>query len=996
MKGKVLRRQLLLTTVFNQFMRAAGIGVVTALAMAGTAVPAQAQQKTGAFVSGQVVDQAGAPVAGARVTLSSSSTGYSRTITTEADGRYRFPSVPFGAYELTATADGFRAIEPAPITASVDDATFDIALARTGAPEEIVVTGVRRTLTQSATTAGITVDVTELSGRVPVGRDVNAIALLAPTAVQGDGGLAAGTRGGRSLISLGGASVAENVYYVNGLSVTDSRNLLGGSQPPFEFLDQVQIKSGGYEAEYGRTTGGAIVATTKRGTNEFRFGASGYFTPDALRGGYSDLYTGNNTSFGHTRKQTNWEGNIYASGPLVEDRVFFYALVSPRKVEETGRGSDQGTLAEFEESTPFYGARVDANIFEGHRVDYTFFRNKSTNTRTTYTWSPTTGRGDLRGTRDEESGGDNHIVRYAAELADWATLSATYGRYEFNQTDIVSDDNIPLVQDLRSGPARLITRQTVGGPVENGRDVRDQYRLDADFYFDLAGSHRLRVGVDLEELETVNRSDYTGTEDAFFRLRRLANGTEVVDVQTYRLRSNVKTENAAFYIQDSWKLLNDRLTLDLGLRYDMFEAFNTNGESFVKIDDQFAPRLGVSYDLTEDGKHQVYGFYGRYYLPIATNTNARLAGSELFTLERYQLLGLNPDNTPRLGALLARNVIGDGSVADARTITDQGLEAMYDEEFIAGYRLNLDEWNFGVRATYRDLKSTIEDTALAEVLREYCRNRGIAVTDATCNGAYALDSETPNYFLFNPGRGATLFWDLDGNGSLERLNFTERDITQPAAKREYTALEFTFERPFDGDWGLQGSYVLSYSKGNYEGPVKSDIDQDDPSITQDFDHINSMLNADGYLPNDRRHTFKLFGTYSPFENFQIGANVLLQSGRPLSCIGYQPLQTPGTAGSSPSGFACLRADGTYEQLSRGKAGRTEWRERVDLQFAYKLQTELPGEAMVTLDLSNVFDQKNVLSRVEYRELSFQPTRNFLQPNDVEAPFSARFGLSYRY
>lgn len=102
----------------------------------------------------------------------------------------------------------------------------------------------------------------------------------------------------------------------------------------------------------------------------------------------------------------------------------------------------------------------------------------------------------------------------------------------------------------------------------------------------------------------------------------------------------------------------------------------------------------------------------------------------------------------------------------------------------------------------------------------------------------------------------------------------------------FNSLELSFERAWDGVWNLQGSYVLAYNKGNTEGYAKSDIGQDDAGISQDWDYPGLMEGAYGYLPNDRRHTLKLCGAYQVHPEWRIGANVRLQSGRPLNCLGW--------------------------------------------------------------------------------------------------------------
>src|SRR6185369_7272964 len=120
---------------------------------------------------------------------------------------------------------------------------------------------------------------------LPVGRSTTEIALLSPGTVTGDS-----TWG---LPSFGGASVAENSYFLNGFNVTSFFRGLGGASIPFEFYNQFEVNTGAYSAEFGRSTGGVINATSKSGSNQFHFAANAYYWPDAGRANLPDVYYSN-------------------------------------------------------------------------------------------------------------------------------------------------------------------------------------------------------------------------------------------------------------------------------------------------------------------------------------------------------------------------------------------------------------------------------------------------------------------------------------------------------------------------------------------------------------------------------------------------------------------------------------------------------------------------------------------------------------------------------
>ena len=168
--------------------------------------------------------------------------------------------------------------------------------------------------------------------RLPVPRNVTSVALLAPGTTEGDSRF-----GNGNTVSFGGSSIAENQVYINGLNVTNFRNGVGFSNPPYDFYDQFQIKTGGYSAEFGRSTGGVINAVVKSGTNEFHAGVNAYFIPSDLREYRPSVKDadGNYVTYRENDKSSSTNYNIWTSGALIEDKLFFYAIYNPRSVEST-------------------------------------------------------------------------------------------------------------------------------------------------------------------------------------------------------------------------------------------------------------------------------------------------------------------------------------------------------------------------------------------------------------------------------------------------------------------------------------------------------------------------------------------------------------------------------------------------------------------------------------------------------------------------------------
>ena len=252
---------------------------LTAVAVAasmGLSAPVFAQESKGTITGTSVSASTEQALAGVEVTIVNLETGLTRTIVTDSDGRYTFPLLPPGNYSLTAKKDGFSLAQEKQFSVRPSGKTnLDVAL-EAGDIERISVRGTSiSNIDVTSSESQLYVD-QEFISKVPVPRDISSVALLAPGTVSGDSDFG-------NYASFGGSSVGENVYYVNGINVTNFRNGLGGSELPFEMYESFEVKTGGYSAEFGRSTGGVINARTKSGSNEFKWGASAYYEPAALR-----------------------------------------------------------------------------------------------------------------------------------------------------------------------------------------------------------------------------------------------------------------------------------------------------------------------------------------------------------------------------------------------------------------------------------------------------------------------------------------------------------------------------------------------------------------------------------------------------------------------------------------------------------------------------------------------------------------------------------------
>lgn len=958
--------------------------VATAMGLSATAV---AQSTTGT-VSGQVVTTSDEVVDGASVTIRNVETGYTRTVQVDEDGSYRFPSLPTGRYMVVANANGYEPNESQEFMITAGGARELTVPLATGI-ETIDVSGTAISMVDTRS-SGTALNIGEAQiDRIPVPRSATAVALLAPSTTAGD------SRFG-NLASFGGSSVAENAVYINGLNVTNFRTGTGFSDVPFEFYKEFEVKTGGYSAEFGRSTGGVINAITKSGTNEFEFGANLYYQPESLREQSPNTVLADGSMYvqNDMDERSDMEGNIYASGPIIEDTLFFYAIYNPRDIQNDYASGEGSNFNEASADDAFYGGKLDWQINNDHLVELLAFSDSSTTETDAYRLNADGSR-SYTSTSYQESGGDNWSVKYTGYLTDDLTMSALYGKNEYSLTsssNVQADCNFHY--DLRDDAPLGTFAGCIGSPgylTEEGQDEREAMRVDFEWYL---GDHLLRFGYDTETNTSNALEGYSGPGGKFVYFRdgqpggELDNGavipegvTQYAEERVRTVEGSFETENSAFYIEDQWSITQD-LTATIGLRNDTFNNKNGNGETFAEIDNMWAPRLGLSYDINGDGLSKVFANVGRYFLPVASNTNVRLSGNEYDVTQYYVLESTqqaeyngNPYLDYTKGDKIGPDrVNADGQTPDTRSIVDQDLDPMYQDEYIIGYESAFAEnWSWGIRGIRRELNGAIDDMEISGYLDD----------------TYGCHADS--YILGNPGEIATIGADTNCDGEVnEFIDVDLAEIGYPEGQRNYNAVEVTLAKAWDGKWSMNASYTWAQSYGNTEGLVKSDIAQDDAGITQDFDFPELMDGAYGYLPNDRRHTFKAYGAYALTENFRLGANFTLSSGRPLNAFGIG--HPNGVPPYGDTFYVCTEncndtdVENVYSKMDRGTYGRTAWTPQLDLNATYT--TAFAGtEVELRADVYNVLNSAAVQRRNEFAESSTPGTANkrFMAPTSYQTP-----------
>lgn len=1045
-KGSARARLLTTTLLAGLATVALPLTVATIASVAPTA--ASAQDYSSGSLLGTVRDTAGAPIGSATVTVKSLDQGFSRSVTTDESGQFRIPLIPIGGYSVAISKDGFQPTNDGNVRVGLGGSTaytFTMAGASEAVSEVVITATANPQLDFAATTKGLTVDVETLTKQAPIGRSLTAVVQLAPGVVTGSAARVAvapnaANFGGQP--SVGGGSVAENAFYVNGLNITNFDTYIGAAEVPFDFYKSIEVKTGGYPAEFGRATGGVINAVTKSGSNTFHFAVHGNFEPDSMREDSPDTYIIAN----HRGKASNSSGTFEVSGPILPDHLFFYVLNQQRKSSQSQAQITNGQYVVDKSNDPFWGAKIDGYITDKQRVELTYFDTQKTINRSAWAYNGTT---DVIGAQLPSTvyrqGGVNYVARYTGTFTDWFTLSAAYGKNRDSNSVLPINTTAPLVQeDYTTGALNTISAQKQG-TIETRKTLREFYRIDGDFYFDFLGKHHVRTGFDHEKTTLNHASIDTGpgangiayiyhqgsSEDS----AAVPTGVNYVEISTNRFGgAPVHGINEAWYVQDAWDITPD-LSLQLGIRNDKFGLDNLLGEKVLNLKNNWGPRIGVTWDPVGEGKDKLSASFGRYYIPPASNLSYRgadLGYSTYFYAPGYVVgsgstaanFTRNADGTPvALGTQITTTTnpgadagylvrcpnsvvagtanvtgcnvpFGLGVAEPAYSKAAKGIKASQEDEFTIGYERQFSQlWKGGVNFTYRNLNRISEDTTLDPFVIKWCAAHATGAALAACNTIWGTNSW--QYIVFNPGQDLTIklrqpdaaVFDaatIAGAALLPKeLTFSAQELAFPKPKREYIALEFTFERAFDGKWGLQGSYTLSESKGNYEGTVLSDNAQADAGSTVLYDFVGLTDEQYGLLPNHHAHQFKVFGSYAVTDNLMFGLNARVVSPKHQGCFGVHPTDGPsqnygaasrfcntfGTV-TSATGVVTHPVINPHVAVPRGSAMETDWETTLDLSVRYTVPDKiipLGGNLVLRADVFNIFNSDAITSREERGE-----------------------------
>ncbi|HOW43877.1 MAG TPA: TonB-dependent receptor [Candidatus Aminicenantes bacterium] len=928
-------------------------------------------QQTTAKIFGTVQLEDGSLVPGVNVEATSPKLVGKATAVTDENGSFKLFNLTPGVYKLVFSLDGFQTVvrDNIPLVAE-QTAALKVEMKLGNLNEVVTISGQVPLIDVKSTAKGMTLTKDHFQ-TLPKGRDFSSLVTAIPGVYNEPM-----TNG----LSVDGASGAENVFFVDGMETGEIRGAQQRMQAAFDFIDEVQVKASGYQAEFGGSMGGVVNVVTRSGGNEFHGEVVGYYQGSALRGNtrdiprllpddptqweYYDYEKYNKNTFNRI------EGGFSLGGYIIKDKVWFFGSILPvyRKFARDINWNDEPGAARdrFERKDTWTNGtfKLTAEPAKNLRMSASFISNSNRS------------RGGLPG--DDP----------ATDDVDWAQLGSStfnYGDVGENaptwsvagNVDYTLGNNLQVsarvgfydqdnVQKL--DPPGTYFRHWVyneggeaalGWPADKIHDdgwqnftwglfykqnkahyTRTSANVDLNYFMNLAGEHSWKAGFQYIQI----MDDYDGLAPNPVILLRVGrpfpyqidgspvNAGYMGRYGYYENRSpfgtlvnKAKSNRYALYIQDSWTIAN-RLTLNVGLRAEneQVPAFSDLPEykDVTVLDfgwgDKLAPRLGFIYDVFGNSSLKLFGSFGIFQDCMKLALPEGSFGGDRWISQYYELDTYDWEQIGVNGNFPGTYLGSLNWRIPSIKETDPDIKPMSQREISLGAEKKItDNLSFSARLVNKKLLQAIDDI-----------------------GIQMPEGET--YFIANPG-----------SAYVEKQYQTAKDAgilpanLPPAqkAKRDYWAVNVALEKRFSNNWLGGFSYTWSRLTGNYAGLNSSDeASRNDPNVNRYFDlwmtaYDQTMKPIDGPLATDRPHYFKAYASYVFPWGLTLGGVVNAYSGVPFST----EIQVNGQQGYYP-----------YNRFDTGK--RSPFTVSADVYAEYRMKLGR-NSLQLSLNIRNVTDAK---------------------------------------
>jgi outer membrane receptor for ferrienterochelin and colicin len=915
---------------------------------------------TGGLV-GKVVTEDGMALPGVVVVAKSPSLQGQKSTSTDSNGKYRLILLPPGVYEVTFSMSGFQTLTHKNIKVDLDNNfTLNVVLKGDKLEESIVVTAETPLIDNTSTTSGsnYTNDYIE---QLPTARNAYSVLQMAPGVT--------GTDASGSMI-VNGASGTESNYIIDGMNTTSINHGTAGKGLNFDFVEEIQVKTGGYEAEFGRSTGGVVNMITKSGSNEFHGSVFYYWQNPPYA---ATMKSNETTGASGTTGEKDWDYGFSIGGPIIKDKLWFFIAYNRSELESWSEVADP-LVAKYRDgqhqvarttTRDYWSAKLTYNINENNTLVFSAFGDPrdvlNPDDGDHSDWST---QGALSTDVIAEYGGTDFTIKYDSILNENIVLSAQYGRHNEKVSDSLANGGDIHTQNRIYDSSHDLVPFTMAfggaGFYNDTERYRDQFRISGEFFL---GNHDVKFGLDYEKNTYDMKKGYGGGHydswygqrpNGKYRVRRRlfsyrSSDGELVDTYfgtgnykylgTDMLAVKTDTINTAFFLQDKWNV-TDTVMISAGVRWETQEINGNKslegGSKYtaVKIDDNIAPRFGFTWDVFGDGTSKLYGSWGKFYMSIPLEINVRAYSTEAFFYDYYEIPGdvigdrdgdgmitavdynaaINSGNEPDwFGNNSPYFLLSYGRPGDA--VTSKNLKGSSTDQFIFGFdKLVNDLWTVGVKFTYNSINDIVED----------------------------ISYDYGNHYIFaNPGRD--IIYDDPDTG--EEIHIAAADTGFRKPKRNYRAYELTVRRKFSDSWNMNFSLVRSDTWGEYTGGIIPGTGQVDPALTSAYDLPTTTINS-GMHPNHRPYQIKLNGTYAFDNGFTVGYYYRYYSGTPIA--------TRLNVSNSDTIY------GEFNLMPRGAYGQRDAVQTIDLNISYSYSLENYGTLEAYFYVNNVFNFQNAV------------------------------------
>ena len=897
------------------------------------------QEQTGEII-GSVVLEDGSAIPGVAVEATGPKLVGKRTTVTSDQGAFRLMGLPPGTFELTFMLEGFKTAKQKDVKVEIGRTyKLDVVMETGAIREEVVVTGVSPDIDvrKSASAVNIT---KEVFTKLPKGRNFMTIVTqtaglnfeseFQTTTERDDGEYGAG-------VSFDGASASENTFYVDGVDTTTLYEGKAGTDVNFDFIEEVQVKSSGYAAEYGGSMGGVISVITRSGGNEFHGQLSAYFDGDIL--GYNPRPSlrvnpmNEDVAEYVTYPEDSWTGiepGIGIGGYIIKDKLWFFGSFMPKIKTTTRNGASWpvpgGTI--FSGDTHMSGSseftRKDTSYAGTLKLTGQIANNLRISAYGTLDWYKWEGELPARdGSGNPEKDYPIYGYKYPKytmggsldyTLGNNLMINATVGYYFSDMQQMVgptepryyflrTNANVPGATDIR---AKWYANYGYYDGYQTTKKIENKLNgtFDMTYYANLGGEHvfkagaqLIRVGVDKDDAYPYDYTRYYwGDNYESPNLGTVQTTLGYLHVRDpFGVIAAVNSTRWALYLQDSWTI-GDKFTLNLGVRFEKEDipAFAPGYEPPVQFGflDKFAPRVGFAYDVFGDSSLKIFGSYGIYYDVMKLEMAEGSYGGFKWLSSYYDLVSpewgasVHPESDHPLpggfGGGVYYEQLNWREVSYDTTQPD--MKPYQKNEWTVGMQKTLGEnWSISARFLFNNIVNAIEDIGIQTSTGEH-------------------------YYNGNPG--SDWIQAIFDQAQIDGVQPVGAKASKPV--REYTSVSITLDRKFKDNWLGGLSYTWSRLWGNFAGLASSDEHgRKSPSVERYYDgwfltYDQNGQEVFGLLMTDRPHQFKVYGAYSFDMGLTFGFNAYAMTGTPnqleVSLNGMQGWYPEGRATGSRNPF----------------------------------------------------------------------------------------------